>query len=148
MLRLSRTAQPRALFELQLSFVCQRCAQATRRQTKITRIEETIEQPMRPFQNAVNPWLTVPGSKHRLAWTLVAEVGPTVAAFPSAADLVSWGRRLPRPQQDRWQREERHDARGESLAAESVVRSCLGRLQEQGDLPAGAVSAPGGSAPS
>jgi len=58
--------------------------------TKITRIEETIEQQMQPFQNAVNRWLTVPGIKHRLAWTLVAEVGPTVEAFPSAADLVSW----------------------------------------------------------
>ena len=57
---------------------------------KITRIEETIEQQMRPFQEAVNRWLTVPGIKHRLAWTLVAEVGPTVEAFPSAADLVSW----------------------------------------------------------
>jgi len=58
--------------------------------TKITRIEETIEQQMRPFQNAVNTWLTVPGIKHRLAWTLVAEVGPTVEAFPSAGDMVSW----------------------------------------------------------
>jgi transposase len=57
---------------------------------KITRIEETIEPQMRPFQEAVNRWLTVPGIKHRLAWTLVAEVGPTVEAFPSAADLVSW----------------------------------------------------------
>ena len=57
---------------------------------KITRIEEIIEQQMRPFQNAVNTWLTVPGIKHRLAWTLVAEVGPTVEAFPTAADLVSW----------------------------------------------------------
>jgi transposase len=57
---------------------------------KISRIEETIEQQMRPFQNAVDRWLTVPGVKHRLAWTLVAEVGPTVEAFPSAADLVSW----------------------------------------------------------
>lgn len=57
---------------------------------KITRIEETIEQQMRPFQSAVNRWLTVPGIKHRLAWTLVAEIGPTVEAFPSAADLVSW----------------------------------------------------------
>ena len=57
---------------------------------KITRIEETIEQQMRPFQKSVNTWLTVPGIKHRLAWTLVAEVGPTVEAFPSAADMVSW----------------------------------------------------------
>lgn len=59
-------------------------------EAKIVRIEELIEQQMRPFQDAVNRWLTVPGVKHRLAWTLVAEVGPTVEAFPSAADLVSW----------------------------------------------------------
>ena len=59
-------------------------------ETKIARIEETIEQQMRPFQSAVERWVTVPGIKHRLAWTLVAEVGPTVEAFPSAADLVSW----------------------------------------------------------
>jgi transposase len=66
---------------------------------KITRIEETIEQQMRPFQEAVNRWLTVPGIKHRLAWTLVAEVGPTVEAFPSAADLVSWTGVCPRSNQ-------------------------------------------------
>ena len=58
--------------------------------TKIRRVEETIQQQMRPFQSAVNRWLTVPGIKHRLAWILVAEVGPTVEAFPSAADMVSW----------------------------------------------------------
>lgn len=57
---------------------------------KIMRIEATIEQQMRPFQEAVQRWLTVPGIKHRLAWTLVAEVGPTVDAFPSPVDMVSW----------------------------------------------------------
>ena len=57
---------------------------------KITRIEETIEQQMRPFQSAVDRWVTIPGIKHRIAWTLVAEVGPTVEAFSSAADIVSW----------------------------------------------------------
>src|SRR5262249_8561155 len=45
---------------------------------------------MRPFQSTIDRWVTVPGIKHRLAWTLVAEVGPTVEAFPSAADIVSW----------------------------------------------------------
>jgi len=49
---------------------------------KITRIQETIEQQMRPFQSAVDRWVTVPGIKHRLAWTLVAEVGPSVEEFP------------------------------------------------------------------
>jgi transposase len=59
-------------------------------EAKIVRIEKEIEQRMRPFQAAVDAWLSVPGIKQRLAWVLVAEVGPTVAPFPSAADMVSW----------------------------------------------------------
>jgi transposase len=57
---------------------------------KIATVEREIEQQIRPFQKSVDAWMTVPGIKHRLAWTLVAEIGPTVEAFPSAADLVSW----------------------------------------------------------
>ena len=58
--------------------------------SKIARLEQAIEEQMRPYQKAVDAWMTVPGVKQRLAWNLVAEVGPTVDAFPSAADLVSW----------------------------------------------------------
>jgi transposase len=58
--------------------------------SKIARMEQAIEEQMRPYQKAVDAWMTVPGVKQRLAWNLVAEVGPTVDAFPSAADLVSW----------------------------------------------------------
>ena len=67
---------------------------------------------MRPFQEAVNRWLTVPGIKHRLAWTQVAEVGPTVEAFPSAADPVSGAGVCPGKQPDRRETQERHHARG------------------------------------
>jgi hypothetical protein len=66
---------------------------------------------MRPFQEAVNRWLTVPVIKHRLAWILVAEVGPTVDAFPSAADIVKLGRSLSRKQSDRRETKEWHHAR-------------------------------------
>ncbi len=59
-------------------------------EAKIARVEQEIEQRMGPFQTAVDAWLSVPGVKQRLAWVLVAEVGPTVAPFPSAADMVSW----------------------------------------------------------
>ena len=58
--------------------------------SKIARVEQAIEEQMHPYQKAVDAWMTVPGVKQRLAWNLVAEVGPTVDAFPSAADLVSW----------------------------------------------------------
>ncbi len=57
---------------------------------KIGRVEQMIEQELQPFQQAVDTWMTVPGIKQRLAWTLVAEVGPTMEPFASAAHLVSW----------------------------------------------------------
>jgi transposase len=58
--------------------------------SKIARVEQVIKQQMRAYQKAVDAWMTVPGIKQRLAWNLIAEVGPTVDAFPSEADLVSW----------------------------------------------------------
>ncbi len=58
--------------------------------SKIAHLEEEIERQMRPHQHAVDAWLTVPGIQRRLAWSLVAEIGPTVEAFPSAGDLASW----------------------------------------------------------
>jgi transposase len=57
---------------------------------KITRLEAEIQNQMLPYQQTLERWLSVPGIKHRIAWTLIAEVGPTMAPFPSAADLVSW----------------------------------------------------------
>jgi transposase len=57
--------------------------------SKIARVEQAIEQ-MHPYQKAVDAWMTVPGVKQRLAWNVVAEVGPTVDAFFSAVDLLSW----------------------------------------------------------
>ena len=59
-------------------------------EAKIAGLEQAIEEPMRPFQKAVDAWMTVPGIKPRLAWVLVAAIGPTLEAFPSAANIVSW----------------------------------------------------------
>ena len=79
---------------------------------KITRIEEMIEKQMRPFQNTVDKFLTVPGIKHRVAWTLVAEVGPTVEVFPSAGDMVSWAGVCPGNNKTAGKTEEWYHTRG------------------------------------
>jgi transposase len=59
-------------------------------QNKIARLEAEIELQMQPFQKALQAWMSMPGIKQRVAWTLVAEIGPDVQAFPSAAHLASW----------------------------------------------------------
>jgi transposase len=40
--------------------------------------------------DAVDRWITVPGVERVAAWTLVAEIGSDMTAFPSAAHLASW----------------------------------------------------------
>ena len=59
-------------------------------QNKIARLEAEIELQMQPFQKALQAWMSMPGIKQRVAWTLVAEIGPDMQAFPSAAHLASW----------------------------------------------------------
>jgi transposase len=57
---------------------------------KIARVEAEIERHMLPFQKAVAAWMTIPGIGQRLAWVLVAEIGPEVSKFETARNIVSW----------------------------------------------------------
>ncbi len=59
-------------------------------ETQLARLEAEIEVQMRPFQKALQAWMSIPGVKHRVAWTLVAEIGPDVQPFPSPAHIASW----------------------------------------------------------
>ena len=59
-------------------------------QSSIARLEAEIELQMKPFQKALQAWMSIPGIKHRVGWTLVAEIGPDLEAFPSPDDLASW----------------------------------------------------------
>ena len=58
---------------------------------QITRLDERIDQVARPFQEAVQRLTTIPGVQKRTAENLIAEIGPNMEQFPSAAHLASWG---------------------------------------------------------
>ena len=57
---------------------------------QLSRLEAEIERNMPPFQNALQAWMSIPGVKQRVAWTLVAEIGPDMQVFPSPAHIASW----------------------------------------------------------
>jgi len=59
-------------------------------ESQLARLEAEIESQMQPFEKALSAWMSIPGIKHRVAWTLVAEIGTDMNVFPSAADLASW----------------------------------------------------------
>jgi len=57
---------------------------------QLARLEAEIERNMPPFQKTLQAWMSIPGIKQRVAWTLVAEIGPDMQVFPSPAHIASW----------------------------------------------------------
>lgn len=58
--------------------------------SQITRLDDRIEEVARPFQEAIQRLTTIPGIQKRTAENLIAEIGPNMEQFPSAAHLASW----------------------------------------------------------
>lgn len=57
---------------------------------RIKRVEKEIDHRIRPFDQAVALWESMPGVDHRTACNLVAELGVNMEQFPSAQHLASW----------------------------------------------------------
>jgi len=55
---------------------------------KIVRLEAEIDKQIRPFEQAVALWQTIPGVEHVTACNLVAEIGVDMSRFPSAQHLA------------------------------------------------------------
>lgn len=57
---------------------------------RIARVEQEIARRMRPFEQAVALWESMPGVDHITACNLIAEVGVDMGQFPSGQHLASW----------------------------------------------------------
>ncbi|MEP6813928.1 MAG: IS110 family transposase, partial [Marmoricola sp.] len=61
----------------------------------ITALDERIEAALAPFATQVELLRTIPGIEHRGAQVLLAEIGPDMSVFPTAAHLASWAGMCP-----------------------------------------------------
>jgi transposase len=57
---------------------------------QITTLDAHIDEQLRPFAEALALLRTIPGLSRRAGECVLAEVGPTMTPFPSAAHLCSW----------------------------------------------------------
>lgn len=57
---------------------------------KITELDTEVAARTRPFEEARKLLQTIPGVKNRVIDVVLAEIGPDVAPFPSAAALSKW----------------------------------------------------------
>ena len=69
-------------------------AQVTFLEQQIAQLDAAIEEAVRPFADEVRLLRTIPGIKAR-AENLLAELGPDMRVFPTAAQLASWSALCP-----------------------------------------------------
>src|SRR5208283_183305 len=95
-------------------------------ESQLARLEAEIESQMRPFQKALCAWMSIPGIKHRVAWTLVAEIGPDLEAFPSPDDLASWVGVCPGNNESAGQRKSGKTRKGNRWARRALCEAASG----------------------
>jgi len=59
-------------------------------ETQIAALEQEIERRVAAFEEPIQRLLTIPGIDRKTAWTILAEIGADLSAFPDAKRLASW----------------------------------------------------------
>ena len=76
------------------------------------RLGAHLEEAMAPFAEAAARLETIPGVSQRVAQTVVAEIGPRMEQFPSAAHLASWAGMSPGNNESAGKRKGGHTTHG------------------------------------
>jgi transposase len=94
------------------------------REGLIVRLTERIRAVMsEPMREAVARLVTIPGVEQRAAESIVAEVGPDVAPFASAAQLASWAGMCPGNDESAGKRKSGKTTKGNRWLREVLVQS-------------------------
>jgi transposase len=64
--------------------------------TAIAQLDQRIDTQVAPFRVAVEQLTSIPGISRNAAHVILAEIGPDMSRFPTAAHLVSWAGLCPR----------------------------------------------------
>jgi transposase len=90
---------------------------------KISRLETEIAERMKPHAAPIERLMTIPGLKRITAWTIVAEMGTDMSAFPDAAHAASWAGLVPGNNQSGGKRRNSRTKKGNRWLRRALVQS-------------------------
>jgi transposase len=111
----------------------------------IATLSARIEQLIAPYAAKVALLDTIPGIDRRAAEVIVAEIGPDMGQFPSAAHLASWAGVCPGNNESAGKHRSGRTRKGPRVAGRLPERGRQGGQPDQGHLPERPVPPPAGS---
>jgi len=98
-------------------------ADQERIEAKILRLETEIADRMKPYASAIERLMTIPGMKLITAWSIIAEMGTDMSAFPDAAHAASWAGLAPGNNQSGGKRRSGRTSKGNRWLRCALVQS-------------------------
>jgi transposase len=95
-------------------------------EARIAKLDERIQEQMRPFEPVAQVWASLPGIDRRTAQTIVAEMGADMSQFPSAANAASWVGLCPGEKETGGKRQSGRTRRGNVWLRGALTQSAWG----------------------
>lgn len=92
-------------------------------EARIERLTKEIGERMRPFEDELDRLDTIPGVGRQIAEVIIAEAGPDMEHFPSAAHLASWAGMCPGNHESAGKRKSGRTRKGNSTLRRALVEA-------------------------
>jgi transposase len=90
---------------------------------EITRLDEEVDERLRPFEEALERIDEIPGVGRRNAQEVVAEIGMDMSRFPTAAHLASWAKLSPGNNQSAGKRKSGRTGKGNPWIKSALIEA-------------------------
>ncbi len=97
----------------------------------ITKLDDQIAALMRPFEQAVAAWDSLPGINRRIAEIVIAEVGPDLKPFANAQQFASWAGMCPGNNESAGKRKSGKTRKGSKWLRRALVEAAHGAARKK-----------------
>ena len=97
----------------------------------IERVSREIRERMRPFDDQIAQWDSIPGVNRRTAEVMVAEIGTNMARFPSSGHLSSWSGMCPGNDESAGKRRSGKTRKGSRWLRQALVEAAHGAARSK-----------------